>query len=93
MLEDAGSAGVHSFEFYEARMPRGAAVIHALKAEGFRIDADREAYRGESHGVRYRLRGYPPEHPKASLPPAEPTSLFPGQTTTTVNPYDAERAA
>lgn len=56
MLEDRGELGVHSFEFYERRMPRGAAVIHTLKKEGHAIESEHETYRGESEGVRYFLR-------------------------------------
>lgn len=56
MLEDAGERGVHSFEFYEQRMPRGAAVIHELKKEGHLIEARPERYQGDAQGVRYFLR-------------------------------------
>jgi hypothetical protein len=55
MLRQAGTRGVHSFEFYEARLPRAAARILELRAEGHKIAAVRELFRGESNGVRYRL--------------------------------------
>jgi hypothetical protein len=56
LLEERGDRGVHSFEFYEMRMPRGAAAIHALKKEGHPIEAEHQTYKGESEGVRYFLR-------------------------------------
>lgn len=88
MLESAGPAGVHSFELYEARMPRGAAVIHSLKAEGFRIDATHEVFRGGAKGVRYRLIGGP--RPVAPVPPpaARPDGLFTTPSVGAVSPYD-----
>lgn len=57
MLEDAGESGVHSFEFYMERMPRGAAVICDLRKEGYAIESVPEKFNGEAHGVRYYLRG------------------------------------
>jgi len=56
LLTDRGEQGVHSFEFYEMRMPRAAAVVCALKKEGHAIEAVRETYKGEAQGVRYFLR-------------------------------------
>lgn len=56
MLENAGERGVHSFEFYEQRMPRGAAVICELRKEGHLIESRPERYKGQAQGVRYILR-------------------------------------
>lgn len=56
MLEQAGEKGVHSFEFYEQRMPRGAAVICDLRKEGYPIESVNEKYNGDAQGVRYFLR-------------------------------------
>ena len=56
MLTERGEQGVHSFEFYELRMPRAAAVVCALKKEGHPIESVPEKYRGEAKGVRYYLR-------------------------------------
>jgi hypothetical protein len=71
-LEERGQQGVHSFEFYEARMPRGAAVIDVLKKEGHAITAERERFRGEANGVRYVL------HPAETLFAVEatPTNVY-----------------
>lgn len=59
MLRAAGPAGVHSFTFYEERMPRAAAVIHTLRGEGFDITSTTETLSGDAKGVRYRLREAP----------------------------------
>lgn len=56
MLEHAGERGVHSFEFYEQRMPRGAAAICDLRKEGHLIESRPERYKGDAQGVRYILR-------------------------------------
>ena len=56
LLEERGEKGVHSFEFYEMRMPRGAAAICALKKEGHAIEAVPEQLANEAQGVRYFLR-------------------------------------
>ena len=37
LLRERGSRGVRSFEFYEMRIPRGAARINDLKEEGYKI--------------------------------------------------------
>lgn len=55
MLRDAGDRGLHSFELYEARLPRAAARIAELREAGFTITSTRERYRGQAEGVRYRL--------------------------------------
>lgn len=55
MLRDAGPRGVHSFRFYEERMPRGAAVIHALKRDGFEIESTPETLHNGAKGTRYVL--------------------------------------
>lgn len=62
-LERRGEEGVHSFELYEARMPRAAAVICQLRKDGYAIESEAEPFRGEAKGVRYYLR---------------PTELVPG---------------
>lgn len=56
LLEERGDQGVHSFEFYEMRMPRGAAAIHSLKREGHAIESVHETYKDQAEGVRYFLR-------------------------------------
>jgi Helix-turn-helix domain len=56
-LEERGRYGVHSFEMVEAGMPRGAAVVCALKKSGYLITATTEKFRGQSKGVRYTLVG------------------------------------
>jgi len=89
MLEQAGPAGVHSFELYEARMPRGAAVIHSLKAEGFRIDSTHEVFHGGAKGVRYRLVGGPLRATPPPVPSGPPEGLFtPPRASSAVSPYD-----
>jgi hypothetical protein len=74
LLEERGDQGVHSFELYEMRMPRGAAVIHTLKKEGHSIEAEPETYRGEAKGVRYILRGEELFSRPDAQPAAESTS-------------------
>jgi winged helix domain-containing protein len=58
-LRERGEKGVHSFELFEAKMPRGAAVIKVLRDEGYDIESRREPYFGKSQGVRYVLRSAP----------------------------------
>lgn len=77
-LEERGPQGVHSFEFYEAHMPRGAAVIDVLRKEGHSIESKRERFHGEANGVRYVLH--------------QPDALFAVEAQTT-NAYFAEEAA
>jgi hypothetical protein len=71
-LEERGPRGVHSFEFYEARMPRGAAAIDVLRKEGHVIESLNERYQGEAKGVRYVL------HPPDTLfaVEAQPTNAY-----------------
>lgn len=40
LLRERGSRGVRSFEFYEMRIPRGAARINDLKEEGYKITSE-----------------------------------------------------
>lgn len=70
LLRERGGTGVHSFEFYELRMPRGAAVIHALRKDGLDITSRHERYCGEADGVRYVLRAPGPNRPMVA--PASP---------------------
>ena len=63
MLRDAGERGIHSFELLEAHMPRAAARVSELRAQGFDITAEHERFRGEAHGVRYRLHERQPAPP------------------------------
>lgn len=82
-LEERGSDGVHSFELIEAHMPRGAAVICALKKEGYAIESERQPFHGEANGVRYFLLS-------AELFPAadrEPELVAAG---TGLSPYDPD---
>lgn len=51
MLEDAGDRGVTSQEFYDVFLPRFAARIHELKADGYEI-----ADEPEGRFKRYKLR-------------------------------------
>ena len=79
MLEQAGPAGVHSFELYEA---------HSLKAEGFRIDSTHEVFHGGAKGVRYRLVGALRATPPP-VPSGPPEGLFtPPRASSAVSPYD-----
>jgi hypothetical protein len=55
MLEERGDRGLHSFEFIQARIPRVAARVCELRAEGYSIESEREALHGAADGVRYRL--------------------------------------
>jgi len=55
-LQQRGDEGVHSFELYEARMPRAAAVICQLRKDGYAIESEPCPFRGEARGVRYFLR-------------------------------------
>lgn len=55
MLEARGEKGVHSFEFIQARIPRVAARVCELRAEGLNIGSEREALHGAAEGVRYVL--------------------------------------
>jgi helix-turn-helix protein len=57
MLEVGGSEGVHSFEFIQARVPRVAARIHELRAEGYQIESEHAVFNGTAEGVRYMLVG------------------------------------
>lgn len=50
LLEDAGKGGITGTELYEAYLPRAAARIHELKAEGHRITPS-----PENGTVRYVL--------------------------------------
>lgn len=52
MLKDAGPKGVRSDEFFREYMPRAAARIMELKAEGVEIETEREG-----KFVRYTLAG------------------------------------
>jgi len=81
LLEERGDKGVHSFEFYEMRMPRGAAAIHALKKEGHPIEAEHEARADGAEGVRYFLRSDQLVGAAASPAPSRGSS--------TSSPYDA----
>lgn len=74
MLRDAGPRGVHSFEFFEQRMPRAAAVICVLRQEGLRIESQNERHHGGAMGVRYVLRQ--PERQVAPAPIDAGRSLF-----------------
>jgi len=57
MLEVGGDKGVHSFSFIQARIPRVAARICELRAEGYEITSKRELLHGSAEGVRYQLIG------------------------------------
>lgn len=81
LLEERGETGVHSFEFYEMRMPRGAAAICALKKEGHAIEAVPEQHGSEAQGVRYFLRDDQLVGAAASPAPSRGSSAS--------NPYDA----
>lgn len=65
MLRAAGPAGVHSFVFFEERMPRAAAVVHTLRREGFEIESRPARHRGEAQGVLYVLREPAPTTPRS----------------------------
>jgi hypothetical protein len=56
LLEERGERGVHSFEFYEMRMPRGASAICELRKEGFAIEGEDAPFHGEAGGKHYVLR-------------------------------------
>jgi hypothetical protein len=56
LLEERGDRGVHSFEFYEMRMPRGASAICDLRKEGHPIEGEEAPFHGEAGGKRYFLR-------------------------------------
>lgn len=75
MLTEAGPAGVHSFVFFEERMPRAAAVVHKLRQDGYDIVSRTETLRGGAKGVRYFLRGRASAVP-SPVPSAEPDGLF-----------------
>lgn len=80
MLEDSGSTGVHSFEFYAAHMPRAAATIHALKKkDGVDIVSTPEPAPSGSPGCRYRLARFPapPRRPAHRAQPAPPRPAAP----------------
>jgi hypothetical protein len=55
LLRERGSHGVHSFEFYELRMPRGADAIYRLRKLGYSIEGKDCPFRGEAGGTRYTL--------------------------------------
>jgi hypothetical protein len=55
ILRDAGDRGAHSFEFLTAGMPRVAARVGELRAEGHTITSTPETLHGDAKGVRYRL--------------------------------------
>jgi hypothetical protein len=55
ILEERGDKGAHSFEFIQARIPRVAARVCELRADGYRIDSEPEALHGAAKGVRYKL--------------------------------------
>ncbi|HEX5591995.1 MAG TPA: helix-turn-helix domain-containing protein [Solirubrobacterales bacterium] len=83
LLQERGERGVHSFEFYEMRMPRGAAAICDLRKEGHNIDGVDETFRGEAGGKRYFLRsdqlvgagvGSAPSHGQSQSSPYDPYS-------------------
>lgn len=74
MLRDAGPRGVHSFEFFEQRMPRAAAVICVLRQEGMRIESQNERHHGGAMGVRYVL--CQPVRHVAPAPVDDSASLF-----------------
>ena len=90
-LRERGSQGVHSFELYEARMPRGAAVIHTLREAGLQIESHPETYKGEAQGVRYILHGQPPT--PTATPEPEPDALFAPPMSRPLNPYDYDLRA
>jgi hypothetical protein len=92
LLRQRGSAGVHSFEFYEMGMPRGAAVIHALKKRGHVIDRRDEPYKGDANGCRYFLARDADEPRAESAPVVEASGLFGAEPKATRNPYDYEAA-
>lgn len=81
-LEERGEKGVHSFELYQARMPRGAAAVCDLRKEGHAIESVRETYQGEAEGVRYVLRSDeliakpPPSRGPSQSSPYDPYSDF-----------------
>lgn len=57
MLEEAGDKGIHSFQFMQIQLPRVAARICELRAEGYEISSEHELLYGSATGVRYRLQG------------------------------------
>lgn len=57
MLEEAGDKGVHSFQFMQLQLPRVAARVCELRAEGHEISSEHELLHGSATGVRYRLQG------------------------------------
>lgn len=57
MLEEAGDKGVHSFQFMQLQLPRVAARVCELRAEGYEISSEHELLHGSATGVRYRLQG------------------------------------
>jgi hypothetical protein len=80
LLEERGDKGLHSFEFYEMRMPRGAAAICDLRKEGHAIEGVDEPFRGEAGGKRYFLR-------TAELVPAG-SAFAPSRGHSDGSPYD-----
>lgn len=73
MLRDAGTRGVHSFELFEARMPRAAATVHTLRRDGYTITSTPETLHGDAKGVRYVLRERAPQPRPAAV---EASGLF-----------------
>jgi hypothetical protein len=81
LLQDRGELGVHSFEFYAMRMPRGAAAICDLKKEGQPIESVPERTPDGAEGVRYFLRSDELVSVGTTTPPDRGTSGS--------SPYDA----
>lgn len=84
-LEDRGELGVHSFELYEARMPRAAAVICQLRKDGYAIESEPAPFHGEAKGVRYFLR---PTELIPGVPQSEPEPQLVGAASGGASPYD-----
>lgn len=55
MLEEAGDRGIHSFQFMQIQLPRVAARVCELRAEGHEITSEHELLHGSATGVRYKL--------------------------------------
>lgn len=81
-LEERGERGVHSFELYQEKMPRGAAVIDVLRKDGLDIESRPERFQGDAKGVRYILRG------KSASVEREPGSLFAQPVGKGASPYE-----
>lgn len=79
MLEKRGERGVHSFEFIQVQIPRVAARVCELRAEGYEITSEHEALHGTAEGVRYKLAnagvGAGGEAPEGANATVEATSV------------------